>query len=407
VIELRHRFCSGTERYTRVAKAYRRINYSFREKMCMKEAPFVRSPHAFVPKQHYTEQEKAEMYRTRIDETFKPYTVIDVITKVFHRSFADDLLNFLGRNPPTVRRRDGDWRVDHIWVNECRVVHPEALFLQPTSEYYVEIETYCRVKVEEVKVGNSACRSPHSYSRKMWLRYLFNFCPCELTCEFIGATADEDKTILATYPDEIRADKYLLPVLTKPKDYAAMADIVLKELYPEALVEDVAVDPEAFVRRMGRYILAVKFPDSGTLGEYFFDHGVADLADTDTGEVRKRNIGPGTILYNEEACESVGKRNVTIMHEGCHARLDTVHFMLQKTHGHDYCSYVCKRFRKPEDAQGAQEGRGLSTIDFIIPQIIRPFPQGHLMYFMHNEFLFTTKEAHHVAFRERRGYDVG
>ena len=53
----------------------------------VKEAAITQSPHAFVPKEHLTDQEREELYRTRLDESFRPYTVIDVITKVYHRSF--------------------------------------------------------------------------------------------------------------------------------------------------------------------------------------------------------------------------------------------------------------------------------------------------------------------------------
>ena len=65
----------------------------------MSEATIIRSPHAFVPKKHMTEEERKELYRTRIDESFKPYTVIVVLNKVYHRSFSDDLKNFIGKHP--------------------------------------------------------------------------------------------------------------------------------------------------------------------------------------------------------------------------------------------------------------------------------------------------------------------
>ena len=49
----------------------------------MSEATIICSPHAYVPKEHLTEEERRELYRTRIDESFKPYTVIDVLNKVW------------------------------------------------------------------------------------------------------------------------------------------------------------------------------------------------------------------------------------------------------------------------------------------------------------------------------------
>lgn len=49
----------------------------------MKEAAISYSPHAYVPKRTLTEEERVELYRTRIDASFKPYTVIDVLQKVY------------------------------------------------------------------------------------------------------------------------------------------------------------------------------------------------------------------------------------------------------------------------------------------------------------------------------------
>ena len=66
-----------------------------KELVTLKEATITQSPHAFVPKEHMTEKEREELYRTRLDESFKPYTVIDVLTRVFHRVFSDDLKTYI------------------------------------------------------------------------------------------------------------------------------------------------------------------------------------------------------------------------------------------------------------------------------------------------------------------------
>ena len=50
----------------------------------LRQSPFVYTPLKM------TVNEGNRSY-TRIDENFKPYTVIDVLTKVYHRSFYDDL----------------------------------------------------------------------------------------------------------------------------------------------------------------------------------------------------------------------------------------------------------------------------------------------------------------------------
>lgn len=81
----------------------------------MKEAAITQSPHAFVPKKTITEAEREELYRTRIDESFKPYTVIDVLQKVYHRSFADDLKQYIGEHPQKFRKNPEkkDWAVSN------------------------------------------------------------------------------------------------------------------------------------------------------------------------------------------------------------------------------------------------------------------------------------------------------
>lgn len=94
----------------------------------MKEAVILQSPHAVDPMETLTEKEKAERYRTRLDETFRPYTVIDVLTKVYHRRFEDDLRQSVGERPEDFLEPENGWRVSRVWVNGCRIVRVETLF---------------------------------------------------------------------------------------------------------------------------------------------------------------------------------------------------------------------------------------------------------------------------------------
>ena len=96
--------------------------------VALKEAAITQSTHAFVPKEHMTEREREELYRTRIDETFAPYTVIDVIRKVFHREFADDLKIYIGEHPDLFKTTGSDWNVSRAWVNELKIIRPESVF---------------------------------------------------------------------------------------------------------------------------------------------------------------------------------------------------------------------------------------------------------------------------------------
>lgn len=79
----------------------------------MKEAAITHSPHAFVPKKELTEEERRERYRTRIDESIRPYTVIDVLTRVYHRSFP-----ICANDAKRARRRKNGGRPWSLW--KCR-----------------------------------------------------------------------------------------------------------------------------------------------------------------------------------------------------------------------------------------------------------------------------------------------
>lgn len=101
---------------------------------------------------------------------------------------------------------------------------------------------------------------------------------------------------------------------------------------------------------MRHKILIGAFPENGALGEYFFGFGTADIVDPITGIIRKRDIDPGSIVLNYEIIGSRGTRNSTSAHEGTHSYLGHFFFLLQKMHGHDYCSYMCKRVSDHQDA---------------------------------------------------------
>ena len=101
---------------------------------------------------------------------------------------------------------------------------------------------------------------------------------------------------------------------------------------------------------MRHKILIGAFPENGALGEYFFGFGTADIVDPITGIIRKRDIDPGSIVLNYEIIGSRETRNSTSAHEGTHSYLGHFFFLLQKMHGHDYCSYMCKRVSDHQDA---------------------------------------------------------
>ena len=311
----------------------------------MAEATIIRSPHAFVPKEVLTEEEREERYRTRIDESFKPYTVVDVLTKVYHRGFADDLRQVVGEHPDRFRKNQDDmedWAVSNIWVNKCRLIRPESIFNQDFTDFKVDILVEAEIRIEEVRRGRDSIRRRYDIKQQYRLRNTFNLAPCKLICVFSDLVLHE-RAALISRPNAIRLDKYLLPVLKDEKDYINLAKMVIDGYYPQIGDKDVPVDPSVWVHAMGSKIYPGVFPEDGALGEYFFGFGTADVIDSDTGEVFEADINPGTVIINHKILSQPGMRNSTIAHEGSHKFLATAYFMLQRTHGHQYCSYMCKR----------------------------------------------------------------
>ena len=137
----------------------------------MNEAAITKSPYAFVPKKEMSDQEIEELYRTRIDETYRPYTVIDVITKVYHRSFKDDLLRYVSDHPDEFLSLEEGWNVSRIWINELCAVRSESVFFQLEEKFAVDILVEGRMKIEAVRGIPVGVRN--SGNKKFKLRLIF------------------------------------------------------------------------------------------------------------------------------------------------------------------------------------------------------------------------------------------
>lgn len=328
--------CIHEERLTR---------YIQKEKCEMKEAVITHSPHAFAPKKELTQEEREDLYRTRLDESFKPYTVIDVLTKVYHRNFAEDLLAYVGAHSGQFCAPSEGWSVSRVWINEFRIIRPESVFFQSTEDFRVDIYADARIKLEAVRSGNDQLKKRYSVARKVRLRYSFDLIPCHLDCWFIGVITDDAKSLQATDEFGISADKYFLPVLKGNDDYLKMSVYLLMRYRCKSLDADIAFDPMGWLEAMHLKRKVGVFPENGVQGEYFFSFGTADTVDPETGEIhRSEEMNPGTVLISREVLGKGAAENTTATHEGCHYYLDHFFFALQMTHGHQYCSYMCKRF---------------------------------------------------------------
>ena len=314
----------------------------------MKEAVISQSPFVHDPYRELTDEERKERYRTRIDSSFKPYTVFDILQKVYHRSFEDDLLSAISEYPDDFKTSSSDWRVSRIWVNKLEVVRSESVFFQPTDDFQVDILVNTRIRFEEVRIGNELLRNKYNICPQLRLRYRFDLRPCHMQCFFEEVILDEKDSLIAQDEYKIQVDKYFLPVL-KGNDYNRMARYIMYSFMREYYDSDEPVEPFAWVRYKGLKVKYGVFPENAVLGEYFFSFGMADIVDFKTGEAKPTEINPGTIVLNWEISRDDIKRKSTLMHELIHHYLGGLFFLLQKMHGHEYSSYMCKRFDKERD----------------------------------------------------------
>ena len=161
----------------------------------MKQAPIKHSPYAFdydaIMKM--SEAERSKLYTTNKNTDFKPYTVIDVLKKVFHRDFADDLMDSIDREKrilETLKKTDDDWRITRYWIDSFDVIRPESVFGQPVYDHLVDI--YVEVGIRVLEMDSYGERNIYSTKRRLRLRYTFDFRPCHMTCLYLGLVLGED-----------------------------------------------------------------------------------------------------------------------------------------------------------------------------------------------------------------------
>ena len=314
----------------------------------MKEAAISQSPFVYDPLRVLTEEEQKLCYQTRIDASFKPYTVIDVLQKVYHKSFEDDLMSRIKDSPEDFKTSSDEWAVSRIWINKLEVLRSESVFFQLIDNFQVDILVDTRIKFEEVKIGNNLVKNRYNITPQLRLRYSFDLRPCHMKCHFVKVVMDEKESLKAKDEYGIEADKYLLPVL-KGKQYNRMARYLVYEYMREYYDSQGPVDPRAWVRYERLTVKFGVFPDEAVLGEYFFCFGMADIVHLKTGEVKRTQINPGTIVLNKEIADDEVRFKSTLLHELIHHILGGNFFLLQKMHGHEYCSYMCRRFDRKRE----------------------------------------------------------
>ena len=326
----------------------------------MREEPIIRSPYAFDPVKALmmSEQEKEARYTERVDEITIPYTVIDVITKVYRRDFRADLDIAILTDESIMRalkRSDYDWEVVNYQVDGMKLLHPESVFGQNVEDFLVDIAFDVRLNIMENHTYMLGMKNSYKVKTQLRLRYSFNLCPCGLTCNFVGAVLGSSNSLYSMYPNAFRLNKHLLPVLTSNEDYERMAEMIIKKDMPAYLDSHDPISAIDWICDMGLQVYVGSFPEQGVLGEYFFGYGQADIYDYEEDKTKRENINPGTIVLNLKGCNSRGIINSTAAHEGVHHRLGYYFFMLQMMHGGQHCSYLCKRNTEQKELERSEK----------------------------------------------------
>lgn len=334
----------------------------------MREEPIIRSPYAYDPVKMLTmsEQEREALYAERVDETAKPYTVIDVITKVFRRDFRADLDIAVLTDESILRslkKSDSDWEIVNYTVDGMKLLHPESVFGQPVEDFLVDIAFDARLIVHEAHTYMVGMKNTYTVRTEFRLRYTFNLSPCELTCRFVGAIMGRGNGIYNMYPEAIRLNKYLLPVLTSTDDYEKLSRKIIKEDMPRFLDSPNVFSAIDWICDMGLQVYVGSFPEHGVLGEYFFGFGKADIYDYEEDKTERVNVNPGTVVLNLKGCNNRGIINSTAAHEGTHHRTGYYFFMLQMMSGDIYGSFLCKRNYEQKELERSEKWSPIDILE--------------------------------------------
>ena len=148
-----------------------------------------------------------------------------------------------------------------------------------------------------------------------------------------------------TYQAEKAIPDTLIPDLPKAQ-LEATATKILKELYPTALRNAIAVPASGIARKLG---LSVQYAcidtDGDVLGKIFFEDSTTAVQDSPGGMSRILNVARGTILVNQRPDGKYDHRvyNNTIVHECVHWLLHRQAYQLQKANDPQLTSIACRR----------------------------------------------------------------
>ena len=206
----------------------------------MKERPIIRSPYAYDVDniRFMSEAERKRLYERKEYIEKEPYTVIDVLKKVYHRDFIDDFKNSVFRDMRLLelyKKSSESCKISQFRIDSFKILRPESVFGQPIYDTIVDIYAEVGLRVLEINTELYDEKNIYPVKTRLRLRYSFDLRPCHLTCHYLGIVIGEESGVCSLFEDHIRTDKYLLPVLTNAEDYERMAKKIIEEDMPEHL----------------------------------------------------------------------------------------------------------------------------------------------------------------------------
>ena len=121
----------------------------------MKERPIIRSPYAYDVDniRFMSEAERKRLYERKEYIEKEPYTVIDVLKKVYHRDFIDDFKNSVFRDMRLLelyKKSSDSWKISQFRIDSFKILRPESVLGQPIYDTIVDIYVEVGLRVPEI-----------------------------------------------------------------------------------------------------------------------------------------------------------------------------------------------------------------------------------------------------------------
>lgn len=300
---------------------------------------------------------------TESADVCRPYSVVDVLQKVYHVDFQAVLERYASTEIEEIQAAGILRGAKQLRIRMWSYLKTLSKLQQPID--FTVVDVILRGNLEG-RYEDGTIRYENASFR---LRYYLDLRVCHQRCMgtdiqicnawnpgHLDNQSRQDNQSCQENPGRQRfnpdlsvyqfdTNDYLLPILYN-RDYETVAHAMLNDYFPEArkaIGGDVSVvSGDELAKRMGLHIHEIRFKDKTVMGQLYYNFGEVDLMDANGVDYTLR-VPPGTILISKDNCTSAAIRNSTIAHECCHMYLDRWFFLLQMMSGKKYKPYSSRR----------------------------------------------------------------